>query len=86
MKMGTVGSSNMLMNFYKMLHCHIPKDSAVCSDCHKNLESHKAGHIGFLAFTMGIAQMIVFSLLIPIRIARQYQCSGCTYCRNLQGD
>ena len=53
MKMGTVGASNMLMNFYKMLHCHIPKDSVVCSDCHKNLESHKAGHIGFLAFTNG---------------------------------
>jgi len=40
MKMGAVGASSMLMNFYKMLHCYIPKDSAVCSDCHKNLESH----------------------------------------------
>jgi len=43
----------MLMNFYKMLHCHIPNDSAVCSDCHKNLESHKAGHIGFFGFHIG---------------------------------
>jgi hypothetical protein len=65
MKMGTVGASNMLMNFYKILHCHIPKVSAVCSDCHKNLECHKVGHVNFLAFTVGVAQMIVFSLLIP---------------------
>jgi hypothetical protein len=63
MKMGTVGSYNMLMNFYKMLHCHGPKDSAVCSDCHKNLESHKAGHIGFLAFTMGESHVLGDSLL-----------------------
>jgi len=78
MKIGTVWASNMLMNFYKMLHCQIPKDSAVCSNCHKNLESHKA-------FTVGVAQMII-SLFIPCNIARQYQCSGCTCCGNLQGD
>jgi hypothetical protein len=72
-KMETVGASNMLMNFYKMLHFHIPENSTVCSDCHKNLEYHNVGHIGFLAFTVGVAQIIVFSLLTQCRITRQDQ-------------
>lgn len=76
MKMGTVRAYNMLMNFYKMLHCHIPEDSTVCSDCHNNLESHKVGHIGFLAVTVAVSQMIAFLILIPCRITMRYQCSG----------
>jgi hypothetical protein len=80
--METVGASNMLMNFYKMLLCHIPEDSTLRSDCHKNLESHKVGHVGFQAFTVGVAQMIMFS----VPITSQYPCSGCMCCLNLQGD